>query len=133
VLPLGISEAGCSHIGQLASSGDDLDRIASIEVAMSEIEVRDNSVELRYEALADGRLVGEIRYRIEPLVIVLVHTEVAPSAEGQHIGSRMVEAALDDIRARGLRVVPLCPFVAGYIHRHPQYADLITSDPATPT
>jgi uncharacterized protein len=99
---------------------------------MTDIEVRDNSEELRYEALADGRLVGEIRYRREPQAIVLVHTEVAPSAEGQHIGSRLVEEALADIRMRGLRVVPFCPFVAAYIQRHPEYADLVTTDPATP-
>jgi uncharacterized protein len=102
-------------------------------VATIELQVRDNSAELRYEALAAGRLVGEIRYRKEPGAIVLVHTEVAPSAEGQHVGSRLVEAALDDIRARGFRVVPACPFVAGYIRRHPQYADLVTADPATPS
>ena len=100
---------------------------------MSEIEVRDNGAELRYEALADGTLVGEIRYRREPGAIVLVHTEVSPSAEGQHVGSRLVRAALDDIRARGLRVVPVCPFVAAYLRRHPEYADLVTTDPATPT
>jgi len=100
---------------------------------MSDIEVLDNSAELRYEALADGRLVGEIRYRREPGAVVLVHTDVAPSAEGQHVGSRLVEGALDDIRARGLRVVPFCPFVSAYIRRHPEYADLVTSDPATPT
>lgn len=100
---------------------------------MTDIDVRDDPVELRYEALADGRLVGEIRYRREPGAIVLVHTDVAPSAEGQHIGSRLVEAALADIRARGLRVVPVCPFVAGYLRRHPEYADLVTADPTTPT
>ncbi len=100
---------------------------------MSEIEVRDNGAELRYEALADGELVGEIRYRREPGTVVLVHTEVAPSAEGQHVGSRLVAAALDDIRAQGLRVVPVCPFVAAYLRRHPEYADLVTTDPAIPT
>jgi predicted GNAT family acetyltransferase len=45
----------------------------------------------------------------------------------------LVEAALTDIRVRGLRVVPLCPFVAGYIRRHPEYADLVGTDPSTPT
>jgi hypothetical protein len=100
---------------------------------MTDMEVRDNPVELRYEALADDKLVGEIRYRREPGAIVLVHTDVAPSAEGQNVGSRLVEAALADVRARGLRVVPQCPFVAGYIRRHPEYADLVTLDPATPT
>jgi predicted GNAT family acetyltransferase len=100
---------------------------------MGEIEVRDNSVELRYEALADGRLVGEIRYRREPGAIVLVHTDIEPSAEGHGVGSTLVAGALDDIRARGLRVVPHCPFVAAYIRRHPDYADLVSGDPGTPT
>jgi predicted GNAT family acetyltransferase len=100
---------------------------------MNDVTVRDNPAELRYEAVANGELLGEIRYRTEPGVVVLVHTEVAPSAEGIGIGSRLVEEALDDIRARGLHVVPLCPFVAAYIRRHPDHADLVGTDPATPT
>lgn len=96
------------------------------------VTVRDNPAELRYEAIRDGRLLGEIRYRTEPGFVVLVHTEVAPSAEGSGTGSRLVAGALDDIRSRGLRVVPLCPFVAAYIRSHPEYADLVAQDPATP-
>jgi predicted GNAT family acetyltransferase len=63
---------------------------------------------------------------------VLVHTDVATSAEGKGVGSRLVEGALADIRERGLRVVPICPFVADYIRRHPEHADLVSTDPATP-
>jgi uncharacterized protein len=92
---------------------------------MSDVTIRDNPAELRYEALANGELVGEIRYRTEPGLVVLVHTDVAPSAEGTGVGSRLVAGALDDIRARGLGVVPLCPFVAAFIRRHPDYADLV--------
>jgi predicted GNAT family acetyltransferase len=94
--------------------------------------VRDNPAELRYEAYCGDRLLGEIRYRTEPGIVVLVHTEVAPAAEGTGVGSRLVAGALDDIRARGLRVVPRCPFVAAYIRRHSEYADLVDRDPATP-
>jgi predicted GNAT family acetyltransferase len=57
---------------------------------------------------------------------------VFPSAEGRGLGSRLVAGALDDIRARGLRAVPLCPFAAAYARRHPEYADLVVPDPATP-
>jgi predicted GNAT family acetyltransferase len=52
-----------------------------------------------------------------------VHTEVSPTVEGEGLGSRLVSGALDDIRARGLEVVPLCPVAAAYIRRHPEYAD----------
>ena len=92
-----------------------------------DVTVRDNPAELRYEARRDDALVGQIRYRTEPGLVVLVHTDVATEAEGSGVGSAVVAGALDDIRARGLRVVPVCPFVAAYIERHPQYADLVAS------
>lgn len=99
---------------------------------MNELVVRNNPEELRYEALRDDQLVGLIRYRVEPGVVVLVHTEVDEAVEGTGVGSALVRGALDDLRARGLRLVPLCPFVAAYLRRHPEYADLVGVDPATP-
>jgi uncharacterized protein len=98
--------------------------------AEPEYVVRDNPDELRYEILRDGRLLGEIRYRTEPGVITLVHTEVTSAAEGQGVGSRLVAGALEDIRARGLSLVPVCPFVRAYLARHPEHSDLVVSDPA---
>jgi uncharacterized protein len=89
-------------------------------VAADGYVVRDNPEQLRYEILRDGELLGEILYRTKSGEVVLVHTEVAPTEEGQGIGGRLVEGALEDIRSRGLRVVPLCPFVAAYIRRHPE-------------
>ena len=85
-----------------------------------EYVVRDNPDEARYEILRDGEVVGELQYRATPGLIVLVHTEVAPTEQGQGVGSRLVSGALDDIRARGLRVAPVCPFVAAYLRRHPE-------------
>jgi predicted GNAT family acetyltransferase len=99
---------------------------------VAEYVVRDNPEELRYELLREGEVVGDIRYRTEPGVVVLVHTEVAPWAEGHGLGNRLVARALGDIRARGLHVVALCPFVAAYIRRHPEQRDLVASDPTTP-
>lgn len=94
--------------------------------------VRDNERELRYEVHADGRMVGIMRYRREPGLIVLVHSEIDLDLEGSGVGSELVRAALADIRARGLRVVPHCPFVANYIRDHPEEADLVGPDPAPP-
>jgi uncharacterized protein len=98
-------------------------------MAGREYVVRDNPDERRYELLRGGELVGEIRYRVKPGAIVLLHTEVAPSAEGQGLGGRLVAGALADIRSRGLRLVPVCPFVAAYIRRHPEQRDLVARDP----
>ena len=98
----------------------------------SDVTVRDNPAELRYEARRGDSLLGQIRYRTEPGLVVLVHTDVDNSVEGSGVGSALVAGALDDIRSRGLRVVPVCPFVAAYIRRHPEYSPLVAPDPATP-
>jgi uncharacterized protein len=95
--------------------------------------VRDNPEELRYELLDDdGAVIGEIRYRREPGAVVLVHTEVDPAHEGHGLANVLVAGAFDDLRARGLKVVPLCPYVRTWLRRHPEQADLVTTDPAIP-
>lgn len=96
------------------------------------VSVTDNPGELRYELHVDGEFAGQIRYRRQPGAVVLVHTDVEPRFERHGLGSRLVQGALDDLRARGLKVVPLCPFVAEFIDRHPAYADLVTADTAPP-
>lgn len=96
------------------------------------ISVTDNPPELRYELHVDGELAGQIRYRRRPGAVVLVHTDIDPRFEGHGLGSRLVRGSLDDLRARGLALVPLCPFVAEFLRRHPEYADLVTTDTAPP-
>ena len=53
--------------------------------------------------------------------LVFTHTEVPAADEGRGIGARLVKAALDDTRKRGLGIVPACSFVAAYVRRHPEY------------
>jgi uncharacterized protein len=93
------------------------------------VSVEDAPERRRYEVLVDGRLAGILRYARGERVIRLVHTEVDESIEGQGLGSQLAKFALDDARARGLRVRPDCPFVSAWIGRHPEYADLV--EPAT--
>lgn len=88
--------------------------------------VTDNQQRSRFEAHLDDRLAGFADYRLSPGGIVTIpHTEVDPEFEGQGVGSALVRAALDAIRADGHRVNPACPFVAGWIDRHPEYQDLL--------
>ncbi len=94
--------------------------------------VRDNPRELRYEALAGERVVGIIRYRQEPGLVVLVHSELELDVDEHAVGAELVRGALADIRGRGLRVVPHCPYVIDYIRRNPEEADLVGVDPAPP-
>ena len=91
-------------------------------------DVTDNVAEHRYE-LRVGDVVAFLTYSDRRGgARRLVHTEVPPALEGKGIGGRLVKAVLDDAEARGLRIVPLCPFVRSYLARHPEYAKLISKD-----
>lgn len=92
---------------------------------MSELRVTHVPEQNRYEARAGDELLGALAYEARPDVVVLTHTEVEPAAEGRGVGSALARTALDDVRHRGLRVDPQCPFVAAWIERHPDYADLV--------
>lgn len=94
----------------------------------SEPTVADNPEERRYEIRVDGELAGFAQYEGQPESIVFTHTEIDDRFEGQGLGGKLVAFALDDARERGLAVLPLCPFVKGYIQRHSEYADLIPED-----
>lgn len=83
----------------------------------------------RYEAAVGGAVVGVAFYRLRGETITFTHTEVDPAARGGRVGSKLARFALDDARARGLRVRPDCPFIRGYIERHPDYQDLVTRRP----
>ena len=86
--------------------------------------LRDNPALGRYEMDADGET-ATLYYRIAPGVITLRHTEVPPALGGRGVGSRLARAVLEDARARGLKVVASCPFVAAYIGKHPEFNDLL--------
>ena len=89
--------------------------------------VTDRPDELRYEIEVDGEVAGFLLYRREPGVLELVHTDVDPRWEGKGVGAALVQGALDDVRARGLKVRPFCPFVRAYLRRHPEYEDLVVA------
>jgi predicted GNAT family acetyltransferase len=90
-----------------------------------DVRVVDNPAERRYEAQLDGRVVGFSEYNLAGDRIVFLHTEVDPSVKGLGIGSRLAAGELDDVRARGLKVVAKCPFIAAWLRRHPDYQDLL--------
>jgi predicted GNAT family acetyltransferase len=89
------------------------------------IEVRRNDGDQRYEAWVDGVLAGFADYQVTDVLIVFTHTEVGDAYEGQGVGSAIARYALDDVRATGThRVLPMCPFIKGWMQRHPEYQDL---------
>jgi predicted GNAT family acetyltransferase len=93
-----------------------------------ETTVRDDPEAGRYEILDGERVLGVAAYERRGDTVVFTHTEIDPDAGQSGLGSALVRAALDDVRTRGGSVVALCPFVRGWIERHPDYADLV-ADP----
>ena len=89
------------------------------------VTVVDNPTESRVEARVDGTLAGVSEYELTSDTIIFLHTQVAEQYEGQGVGSEIARYALDDARARGLYVRPLCPFIRSWLKRHPEYDDLI--------
>src|SRR6185312_11052838 len=90
--------------------------------------IRDNIEKQRFEAdLGDGSI-AIAEYRLRDGTIIFTHTEVPADHEGQRIGRAPIRFALSEARARGLQVVPLCPFFAAYSGRHPEEQDLLAPE-----
>ena len=90
-----------------------------------ELIVRDAPEADRYEIRDGERVLGLAAYERRGDTLVFTHTEVDPDVGRSGLGSTLVREALDDVRSRGGAVVPRCPFVRGWIERHPEYADLV--------
>lgn len=87
-------------------------------------EVLDNPSEQRFELSAEGAT-AFIAYHREGGALSLDHTEVPPSLGGKGIGSALVKGALDQLKARGEKILVRCSFVASYIDKHPEYQSLV--------
>lgn len=87
--------------------------------------VRDDPDNHRYVIEVDGEVVGFAEYHLRGGRHFFVHTEVDDTHTGRGLGTSLVRSALDDVRASGGSVVPLCPMFAAYIERHPEYQDLV--------
>jgi predicted GNAT family acetyltransferase len=91
------------------------------------LDISNNQANYRFEACVGGKL-AYMAYRRMPQDLVLIHTEVPAELTGHGLGSKLVRAGLEFAREQGLKIVPLCPFVAGYIRRHQEYLDLVRPD-----
>lgn len=91
--------------------------------------VEENPAKHRFEILVDDALAGFTAYLPRGEVLVFTHTEVDQRFQNMGVGAALVRGTLDQIRERGGRVVPKCPFVAAFIKRHPEYGDLVTTQP----
>ena len=94
-----------------------------MEINLEKLEVTHNAEKYRFEAWIDNQL-SKLDYLLDEDTIVMTHVGVYPEHRGQGVAGKLVEIALNYAEENSLRVIPMCPYVAAYIRRHPQYIDL---------
>ena len=95
-------------------------------MSVTENPVRNNEAESQFQWTADGETAA-LTYQLKPGSIVFVHTGVPEKLRGQHIAGKLAAAGLKFARQKRLSVIPLCPFVAGYLKKQ-QYLDLVQKE-----
>ena len=88
--------------------------------------VEHNEAASRFELRVQGRL-AFAHYELIDGVMWLTHTETPPALQGRGLAARVVRAALDHARERGLKVRPACSYVRAYLRRHPEQQDLVAT------
>jgi predicted GNAT family acetyltransferase len=87
--------------------------------------ITDNPQQQRFEVRLGEDLAAQAQYNLQGDTIVFTHTEVDPRHEGQGLGSKLAQYALENARERKLKVQAQCKFIAAYIERHPSFAPLL--------
>lgn len=89
-----------------------------------EIKLEDNPDKSRFQFDLEGQ-VAVIEYILVKDQIYLTHTEVPENLGGKGYGSHIIKLALEDIKSRGLKLIPQCPFVTSYIEKNPQWREIL--------
>jgi predicted GNAT family acetyltransferase len=104
-----------------------------VMTAESDARVVDNIDEQRYELWLGEVRAGVIEYDLAPGIVVAIHTKIDPAFEGRGLATKLIAGAIEDIRDRGFKLVPVCAFVRAYLRRHPQARDIVVPPSATQT
>ncbi len=90
------------------------------------VELSRDDERRQFTAVVEGHVAALAAFMQTPELVVFTHTETDPTFEGQGVASQLVRWALDDVRSRGFSVLPVCPFVSGFVGRHiEEYGDLV--------
>ena len=96
--------------------------------ALPEIRFEDRGPKGRYVIAGPGGAEAEMTFTtIGEHQIIIDHTEVPDAFRGQGAGLRLVTRAVEDARASGKKIIPLCPFANAQFRRHPEWADVLKS------
>ena len=91
---------------------------------MTEADIRDNPDAKRYE-LPIGDKIAVVTYNLSEPNLMITETLVPQALEGQGIATRLARHVIADARARGLLILPVCPFFSAYFQKHPDDADVV--------
>lgn len=87
-------------------------------------DIRDEREARRYALDIDGQT-AVVTYNLVEGGLMVTETLVPQSLEGRGIASRLAKHVLTDVRNRGLVILPVCPFFAGYLKKHPEWAEIV--------
>jgi hypothetical protein len=96
--------------------------------AEATLQFSDNPEKHRFELRVGGELAAFSEYNVLKTGLLFTHTEVLPTFEGRGIGSAMAQHALDEVRRRSQLAIPVCPFIAAFLRKHPDYQDLVSAE-----
>jgi len=94
-----------------------------VKIDVEKLVVTHNAAENRFETWIDGQL-SKLDYMLDGVTIVMTHVGVYPEQRGQGVAGKLTQVALEYAKENSLRVIPMCPYIATYIHRNPQYIEL---------
>ncbi len=92
-----------------------------------QLDFTNNTTRSRYELVTEGHI-SYVEYMLPGKKLILSHTEVPKALEGKGVGSKIMKLVLEDAQKLGLKVIPLCPFAASYIKRHPEWNSVLDDD-----
>ena len=91
------------------------------------IELEDTGSKGRYVLRGSGGAVAEMTFsKVGEHMFIIDHTEVPDAFRGQGAGVKLVTRAVEDARAAGKKIIPLCPFANAQFRRHPEWADVLS-------
>jgi len=91
---------------------------------MPDADIHDNAEAHRYELRVDGE-VAVVMYNLSGQNLMITETLVPPGLEGRGLASRLAKHVIGDARNRGLLILPVCPFFAAYLQKHPEHTEVV--------
>lgn len=80
----------------------------------------------RYVATIEGHEAEITFSRASPKLVIVDHTGVPDALRGRGVGQALALHAIEDARAGGWKIMPLCPFFKAQVERHPEWRDVIS-------